>query len=157
METKHYKLHSHYPPPQPQAPPQPQMPPQHPRQQTPIAQARPQLQQVQPKPGVASATTVVSAGGQRNVSHLVQVRTPQGLKLYRLASPIQTSSPTASGGIVLNRSVAVQGVQQQQHVNIAPSNQSQSQIRTNLPQTSNSAAESDSVIGMNKLAFPKSP
>ena len=26
---------------------------------------------------------------QRNVGHLVQVRTPQGLKLYRLASPMQ--------------------------------------------------------------------
>ena len=62
---------------------------------------------------------------QRNVSHLVQVRTPQGLKLYRLASPVQSlpgsqaalvpSDPNRGalqnkpgGGLILNRTTTIQ-------------------------------------------------
>lgn len=97
-ETKQYKLHSHYPPPPPKIipPPQPQ----------------PQV-----KPIVATT--------QRNVSHLVQVRTPQGLKLYRLASPVQSSPGSQAalvpsdpnrgalqnkpgGGLILNRTTTIQ-------------------------------------------------
>ena len=62
---------------------------------------------------------------QRNVSHLVQVRTPQGLKLYRLASPVQSSPGSQAalvpsdpnrgalqnkpgGGLILNRTTTIQ-------------------------------------------------
>ena len=54
---------------------------------------RPQLQPVDPSP--RPVTQVVQ---QRNVGHLVQVRTPQGLKLYRLASPMQNPRLLMSQG-----------------------------------------------------------
>lgn len=54
----------------------------------------PPIQQQAQQPVV---TTTVAP--PRNVSHLVQVRTPQGMKLYRLASSVQTAA-NSPGGLV---------------------------------------------------------
>ena len=114
--TRQYVLQSAPQPPVPQPrPPLPQAPvqavqlqprprplqsstPQVPQLQ-PIIGLQPEVKQV-PKVGIPSTQPprppppMQSALGkqvvqQRNVGHLVQVRTPQGLKLYRLASPMQ--------------------------------------------------------------------
>ena len=65
---------------------------------------------------------------QRNVSHLVQVRTPQGLKLYRLASPSTTTTSPANTNLAAN-SVQTQLAQQQRLV----LSQQQAAVTTGAP------------------------
>ena len=80
---------------QPRPRPQPSTPQAAMPQLQPIIGLQPEVKQVQASQAPSMQSTgdlrpkVQQVVQQRNVGHLVQVRTPQGLKLYRLASPMQ--------------------------------------------------------------------
>merc|ERR1719219_1317417 len=76
---------------------------------------------------------------QRNVSHLVQVRTPQGLKLYRLASPgggtgtaaVAATQQAAAAASIQNsggRLIMTRPQQQQQQPQVQPQPQPQAAV-----------------------------